>query len=147
MPSLSDVIALHKSPVEMLRNSKIGMYVYPVVAPEFTNWRDEQRAWRESVVLYDQTHHMDELTVEGPDAEAFLAHVGINSFAGFGLNRAKHFVPVTPAGHVVGDMIIFREREDFRFRVQHCCRWNRPSPGSRFFGCIVAGSMTPRTFR
>ena len=112
MPSLSDVIALHKSPVEMLRNSKIGMYVYPVVAPEFTNWRDEQRAWRESVVLYDQTHHMDELTVEGPDAEAFLAHVGINSFAGFGLNRAKHFVPVTPAGHVVGDMIIFRERED-----------------------------------
>ena len=96
----------------MLRNSKIGMYVYPVVAPEFTNWRDEQRAWRESVVLYDQTHHMDELTVEGPDAEAFLAHVGINSFAGFGLNRAKHFVPVTPAGHVVGDMIIFRERED-----------------------------------
>ena len=57
----------------MLRNSQIGAYVYPVVPPEFTNWRDEQRAWRESVVLYDQTHHMDELTVEGPDAEAFLA--------------------------------------------------------------------------
>lgn len=112
MPSLSDVIAQHKNPVEMLRNSKIGMYVYPVVAPEFTNWRDEQRAWRESVVLYDQTHHMDELTIEGPDAEAFLSYVGINSFANFDLNRAKHFVPVTPAGHVVGDMIIFRERED-----------------------------------
>ena len=27
-------------------------------------------------------------------------------------NRAKHFVPVTPAGHVIGDMIIFRERDD-----------------------------------
>ncbi|MDA9061525.1 aminomethyl transferase family protein, partial [Planktomarina temperata] len=26
--------------------------------------------------------------------------------------RAKHFVPVTPAGHVIGDMIIFRERMD-----------------------------------
>ena len=112
MPSLSDVMKGHANPVEMLRNSKIGMYVYPVVAPEFTNWRDEQRAWRESVVLYDQTHHMDELTVEGPDAEAFLAHVGINSFANFGTDRAKHFVPVTPAGHVVGDMIIFRERTD-----------------------------------
>ncbi len=112
MSSLSDVIAQHKNPVEMLRNSKIGMYVYPVVAPEYTNWRDEQRAWRDSAVLFDQTHHMDELIVEGPDAEAFLSHVGINSFHNMDLNRAKHFVPVTPAGHVVGDMIIFRERAD-----------------------------------
>lgn len=112
MPSLSDVMKQHKNPVEMLRNSRIGMYVYPVVAPEFTNWRDEQRAWRDSAVLYDQTHHMDELIVEGPDAEAFLAHVGVNAFSDFGLNRAKHFVPVTPAGHIVGDMICFRERID-----------------------------------
>ncbi len=112
MPSLSDVMAGYKNPVEMLRNSKVGMYVYPVVAAEYTNWRDEQRAWRDSVVLYDQTHHMDELIVEGPDAAAFLDHVGINSFAKFDLNRAKHFVPVTPAGHVIGDMITFRERED-----------------------------------
>ncbi|MDC0094609.1 aminomethyl transferase family protein, partial [bacterium] len=65
-----------------------------------------------SAVLFDQTHHMDELIVEGPDAEAFLAYVGINAFGNFDLNRAKHFVPVTPAGHVIGDMIIFRERID-----------------------------------
>ena len=96
----------------MLRNSQIGMYVYPVVAPEYTNWRNEQAAWRKSAVLFDQTHHMDELIVEGPDAEAFLAYVGINAFGNFDLNRAKHFVPVTPAGHVIGDMIIFRERMD-----------------------------------
>ena len=43
---------------------------------------------------------------------AFLATTGINDFSNFGLNRAKHFVPVTPAGHVIGDMIVFRERED-----------------------------------
>lgn len=112
MPSLADAIAQHKNPVEMLRNSQIGMYVYPVVAPEYTNWRDEQRAWRDMAVLFDQSHHMDEVIVEGPDAAAFLDHVGINSFANFDLNRAKHFVPVTPAGHVIGDMIIFRERDD-----------------------------------
>ena len=112
MVSLSDAMAQHSNPVEMLRNSRTGMYVYPVVAPEFTNWRDEQRAWRESVVLFDQTHHMDELTVEGPDAQSFLSHVGINSFANFDLKRAKHFVSVTPAGHLIGDMIVFRERAD-----------------------------------
>ena len=110
--SLESVIREKGNVVEMLRNSKIGMYVYPVVAPEFTNWRDEQRAWQKSAVLFDQSHHMDELIVEGPQAAAFLDHVGINSFANFDLNRAKHFVPVTPAGHVIGDMIIFRERED-----------------------------------
>jgi len=110
--NLQKVIDEKGSAASMLRNSRIGMYVYPVVAPEFTNWRDEQRAWRDSAVLFDQTHHMDELIVEGPQAAAFLEYVGINSFANFELNRAKHFVPVTPAGHVIGDMIIFRERED-----------------------------------
>ena len=29
MTSLTDAIAKHNSPVEMLRNSKLGMYVYP----------------------------------------------------------------------------------------------------------------------
>lgn len=112
MTSLSAKIESHGNAVDMLRNSQIGMYVYPVVAPEYTNWRNEQAAWRKSAVLFDQTHHMDELIVEGPDAEAFLAYVGINAFGNFDLDRAKHFVPVTPAGHVIGDMIIFRERMD-----------------------------------
>ncbi|PJE26711.1 Aminomethyltransferase [Pseudooceanicola marinus] len=110
--SLSSVIAAAGNPVDLLRNSQSGIYVYPVVAPEYSNWRSEQQAWRDTAVLFDQTHHMDELIVEGPDAEAFLAYVGINGFKNFDLNKAKHFVPVTPAGHVIGDMIIFRERDD-----------------------------------
>ncbi len=88
------------------------MYVYPVVAAEFTNWRDEQRAWRESAVLFDQTHHMDELVIEGRDAAAFVQGLAINSFVKFGLNRAKHFVAVSTEGGVIGDMIIFHERDD-----------------------------------
>jgi len=112
MQSLSTVMSGHKNPVEMLRNSQIGMYVYPVVTPEFRNWRVEQNAWRDTAVLFDQSHHMDELIVEGPQAEEFLAYHGVNAFSNFDLNRAKHFVPVTPAGHVIGDHIIFRERED-----------------------------------
>jgi vanillate/3-O-methylgallate O-demethylase len=77
--------------VDMLRNSQIGAYVYPVVP--FTNWRDEQRAWRETVVLFDQSHHMAELMIEGPDAFKMLSHLTINSFKNFTVDKAKHFVP------------------------------------------------------
>ena len=110
--SLADVLNEVDNPVRMLRNSQIGAYVYPVVAPEFSNWRDEQRAWRETAVLYDQSHHMAELTVEGPDAAAMLSNLAINSFANFPTTKAKHFVPCSYDGHVIGDTIIFRPAED-----------------------------------
>ena len=66
--------ALHRSssPVDMLRNSQIGPYAFPVVPHEFTNWRDEQRSWRETCALFDQSHHMTDLYVEGPDALKLL---------------------------------------------------------------------------
>lgn len=110
--SLEDVLQATDNTVEMLRNSQIGAYVYPVVAPEFSNWRDEQRAWRESAVLFDQSHHMAELTIKGPDAENLLSHLAINSFEGFTTTKAKHFVPCSYSGHVIGDMILFRPAED-----------------------------------
>ena len=93
--------------VEMMRNSQIGAYVYPVVAPEFTNWRDEQRAWRETCVLFDQSHHMANLFVRGKDTVKLLSYLSINSFKNFTVDKAKQFVPVTPYGHVIGDGILF----------------------------------------
>ena len=91
----------------MLRNSQIGAYVYPVVPTEYTNWRDEQKAWRDTAVLFDQSHHMVEVYVEGPDALKMLSHLAINSFANFPVNRAKQFVPCTYDGFVIGDGILF----------------------------------------
>ena len=66
--SLEDALKNVRNPVEMLRNSQIGAYVYPVVPAEFSNWRDEQAAWRKTCVLFDQSHHMVDLYIEGPDA-------------------------------------------------------------------------------
>jgi vanillate/3-O-methylgallate O-demethylase len=109
--SLEQKLKSTGNPVHMLRNSKIGAYVYPVVPAEFTNWRDEQRAWRETAVLFDQSHHMGELMVEGPDATKLLSHLAVNSFANFPVGRAKHFVPCSHSGHVIGDVIIFRLEE------------------------------------
>ena len=101
-----------KNPVDLLRNSRIGAYVYPVVPSEYTNWRDEQRAWRESAVLFDQSHHMAELLVTGPDAMKMLSSLATNSFANFPPDRAKQFAPCSYDGYVIGDVIMFHHAEN-----------------------------------
>ena len=67
--------------VERLRNSQIGAYIYPVVPYEFTNWRHEQRAWRETAVLFDQSHHMDNVILRGSSALKLISDTAINSVA------------------------------------------------------------------
>ena len=74
--SLEEVLQTAGSPVKLLRNSQIGPYAFPVVRPEFTNWRDEQRAWKETCALFDQSHHMTDLYVDGPDALKLFSDLG-----------------------------------------------------------------------
>jgi len=105
--SLEKLLQSAGNPVKLLRNSQLGAYVYPVVPSEFSNWRDEQRAWRETAVLFDQSHHMAEFTVRGPDALKLMSQTTINSFANFSPNRAKQMVPVSYDGYVIGDGILF----------------------------------------
>jgi vanillate/3-O-methylgallate O-demethylase len=110
--SLEALLQKVGNPVNLLRNSQIGAYVYPVVPSEYSNWRDEQRAWRESCVLFDQSHHMANLYLEGPDAIKLVTHLGFNSFAKFPVERAKQFAPCSYGGHVIGDGILFHLEEN-----------------------------------
>jgi vanillate/3-O-methylgallate O-demethylase len=105
--SLEALLQSAGNPVNMLRNSQIGAYVYPVVPYEYSNWRDEQRAWRETCVLFDQSHHMVNVYIEGPDAVKFVSHLGFNSFEKFPVDRAKQFAPCSYDGYVIGDGILF----------------------------------------
>lgn len=110
--SLEDLLQSAGNPVDLLRNSQIGAYVYPVVPYEYSNWRDEQRAWRETAVLFDQSHHMANIYVQGPDALKMLSHLATNSFAKFPVNRAKQFAPCSYDGFVIGDGILFHLEEN-----------------------------------
>src|SRR5437773_6795559 len=110
--SLEETLQTVRNPVELLRNSQIGPYAFPVVRYEFTNWRDEQRSWRETCALFDQSHHMTDVYVEGPDALKVFSDLGINSFKNFKVNQAKHFVACNHDGYVIGDAILSYLSED-----------------------------------
>jgi glycine cleavage system aminomethyltransferase T len=98
--------------VKLLRNSVIGPYVYPVVPSEYTNWRDEQRAWQKTCILFNQSYHMTDMYVEGPDALKLLSGLGINTFKNFGPNKAKQYIVCNHDGYVIGDVILFGLEEN-----------------------------------
>jgi vanillate/3-O-methylgallate O-demethylase len=110
--NLQDVLDQSGGTVELLRNSQLGTYIYPVVPSEFTNFRREVTAWQQTAVLFDQSHHMTNLWVSGADALKLFTDTGINSTAVFPVDSAKQFVPVSPDGGVIGDGILFRLAED-----------------------------------
>ena len=110
--NLEELLGAVGSPVDLLRNAQVGPNVYPGVPAEYTNWRDEQIAWQETCVLYNQTYHMAELMVEGPDAIKLVSSLATNSFATFEPGKAKQFVPCSPDGFVIGDVILFGLADD-----------------------------------
>jgi glycine cleavage system aminomethyltransferase T len=110
--NLEELLSSVASIVDMLRNAQVGPNVYPGVPAEYTNWRDEQWAWQHTCVLFNQSYHMADLAVQGPDAIALLSQLGVNTFANFAVDKAKQFVPCTPQGYVIGDVILFHLAED-----------------------------------
>lgn len=109
--TLEEKIKRSGNPVQMLRNSQQGPIVFPVRG-EFSNWRDEQEAWRTTAALLDQSYHMTDLYVEGPDVMRLLSDLGVNTFKNFGRDRAKQFVACNSDGFVVGDAILFGLEEN-----------------------------------
>ena len=106
-PNLEELLCANGGAVNHLRNSPSGPNPYPVVPPEYTNWRDEQHAWQHAAILFNQSYHMSDLYVSGPDALKLLEKLGINSFKGFTVDKAKQYVPVSWDGYVIGDVILF----------------------------------------
>lgn len=104
--SLQSAIDAAGGAVPLLRNQPVRAMTFPV-PPEFTNWRSEQAAWRESCVLFDQSHHMTDLFVTGPDTLRLLSDFGVNGFGSFSAGQAKQYVATSASGHVIGDCIAF----------------------------------------
>jgi glycine cleavage system aminomethyltransferase T len=110
--NLEEAIQAAGGPVELLRNSQMGPNVYPVIPAEYSNWRAEQVAWQKSCALFNQSYHMTDMYLEGPDALKLLSDHGVNTFKNFAVDKAKQYVPCSPDGHVIGDGILFHLAEN-----------------------------------
>lgn len=108
--TLAQAIARVGNPVELLRNQDWPAFTFPV-APEFTNWRDEQRAWNSTVALMDQSHHMTQLFLHGEDLLPMLQSISPNTFTNFRVGVAKQLISVNQDGYLIGDGILFNNWE------------------------------------
>jgi glycine cleavage system aminomethyltransferase T len=97
------------NPVDVLRNASLH-FSFPM-KPEYTNFRDEQEAWKNTAILFDQNHMM-ETYFKGPDVKRLFSETAINKFDTFGRNKAKQFVAVNSNGKYVGDSILFGLEDD-----------------------------------
>lgn len=110
-PSLASRIESSGSAHSMLYDSMGMPFAFPL-APEFSNWRDEQDAWRTTAIFQDMSFHMCSMQVEGRDVYRLLSDLCINSFASFGPMQAKQYVVCNSEGLYVGDAILTCEEEN-----------------------------------
>lgn len=104
--TLAQAIDRVGNPADFLRHQDWPSITFPI-APEFTNWRDEQRAWRTTVGLMDQSHHMTQLFLGGADLIPLLESLSPNTFATFRPGVAKQLITVNRDGYLIGDGILF----------------------------------------
>ena len=121
--SLQDLLDGYEDPLSALRDSSIVDSPTPERqrALEYTNWRDEQRSWKETCYIGDWSF-MPDLRVEGPDAKQLWQDLIVNSVENFPIGKAKHAVACNEHGYVIGDGILFRAAED-RYHSQHLAAW------------------------
>jgi vanillate/3-O-methylgallate O-demethylase len=114
--NLEEMMAVKGGPLNLLRSSNYGSHVFPGIPPEFTNWRDEQRAWQSSCALLESSYHMTNLYFHGPDAKALLTRIGVNKIGDFPTGRGKQLIAASPDGYLIADGICFHTSDDI-YRV------------------------------
>jgi len=100
-----------ESPVRLLRDSPTRRFQFPY-PDQHTTWQAEQQALLTTAVLFDQSHHMTDVYFRGPDVTRLMSDTGVNSFATFGRDKAKHFVACNHDGHMIGSAVLFGLEDD-----------------------------------
>ncbi|MFB6361509.1 MAG: aminomethyl transferase family protein [Halobacteriales archaeon] len=112
--TLEDVLASTESAVSLLRNNDFDRHTYDF-PDEYTHWIEEQRAVRETAAIVDQSYHMGNITIEGPDALDLLSYLSVNNYDSIRQGeppQARNIIVCNHDGYVIGDNILFYLDED-----------------------------------
>lgn len=109
--SLEDAIREAGGALPLLRNASVGHYPFPIPA-EISNWRDEQRAWTTTAILYDISLFGSDVYFHGPDVKKLFSETAVNNFSSFGKNKARRLVTVNYDGYLIDDAILFGLEDD-----------------------------------
>ncbi|WP_017186705.1 glycine cleavage system aminomethyltransferase GcvT [Alkalibacillus haloalkaliphilus] len=78
---------------------------------QFSGIKEEHHATRAKAGLFDVSH-MGEVTVTGPDSEAFLQKMVTNDVSKININQAQYTAMCYPDGGTVDDFLIYRRDEE-----------------------------------
>jgi len=122
LPNLEAAINQAGGPVAYLRASKDDRLdlegehnpprIVPEVPNEFSQWERETHAWRNSVALFDQSHHMEGVFISGPDAQRFLTTLAANNLERSNRDSAHQIICCGSDGRLIGDAIVFHLEEN-----------------------------------
>ncbi len=103
--SMEEAVQAAGGPVELMRDLGVGRFTK--VRDEYTHWIEEQRSWAETCGLMDQSYHMTDHYVEGPDALEFYSTYTVNNYDNAEPGKAKQLVAANEDGNFIGDAILF----------------------------------------
>jgi glycine cleavage system aminomethyltransferase T len=87
--------------------------VGPFFTPwEYTGWRDEVLAWKESAYLGTSIALGPTYTVKGPEAAKFFNDNFVNDIAAMPVNSMRHGIMCTHTGLIMQDGVVLRFGED-----------------------------------
>ena len=122
MANLEDLLQqAGADPVKLVRSSKWhtkgarqneALRLIPQIPYEFSRWPREMRAWRETVALLDQSHHMVGVFIRGPDVLKLLSRLACNKLQNSKPNRAFQIICCNEDGFLIGDGILFHLATD-----------------------------------
>ena len=95
-----------------LFSSYLSSYDYGAHPFEYTGWRNETNAWKESCYINSSLNPTDTQWLKGPDALKFLSDHCVNNFEKFPVGTGKHGIMCNKDGFVMTDGIILRLDED-----------------------------------
>ncbi|MFE7835138.1 glycine cleavage T C-terminal barrel domain-containing protein [Streptomyces sp. NPDC057474] len=78
--------------------------------PQFTNWVDEERSWKENCYIGDWSF-LPSLRYTGPDALRLFADCSVNTMGNFRIGQSKHIIHCNHDGKVIEEGILTRTGE------------------------------------